>query len=87
MFEYKLVRQEHQCVIYFVRRINRRKVKGAVDWAAEHAPYIAMWNARIQQQYRHGAHHRSGSWMEYLRWLQQQSQMFLRLAYTEDDIA
>jgi hypothetical protein len=25
--------------------------------------------------------------MEYLRWLQQQSQMFLRPAYTEDDIA
>jgi hypothetical protein len=25
--------------------------------------------------------------MEYLRWLQQQSQMFLWLAYTEDDTA
>jgi hypothetical protein len=25
--------------------------------------------------------------MEYLRWLQQQSRMFLRLAYTEDNIA
>jgi hypothetical protein len=25
--------------------------------------------------------------MEYLRWLQQQSRMFLRPAYTEDDIA
>jgi hypothetical protein len=34
MFEYKLVRQEHQCVVYFVHRINRRKIKGAVDWVA-----------------------------------------------------
>jgi hypothetical protein len=34
MFEYKLVRQEHQHVVCFVRRINRRKIKGAVDWVA-----------------------------------------------------
>jgi hypothetical protein len=70
-----------------MRKINQRKVKGAVDWAAEHMPYIALWNARIQQHYLHGARHRSGPWMEYLRWLQQQSRMFLRLAYTEGDIA
>jgi hypothetical protein len=87
MFEYKLVHQEHQCVVCFMRKINQRKVKGAVDWAAEHMPYIALWNARIQQHYLHGARHRSGPWMEYLRWLQQQSRMFLRLAYTEGDIA
>jgi hypothetical protein len=87
MFEYKLVHQEHEHVVCFVRRINRRKVKGAVDWIAEHAPYIALWNARIQQHYLHDAHHWSGPWMEYLRWLQQQSQMFLRPAYTADDIA
>jgi hypothetical protein len=71
MFEYKLVRQEHQCVVCFVRRINRRKVKGAVDWAVEHAPYIALWNKRIRQLYLPSAHHISRPWMEYLRWLQQ----------------
>jgi hypothetical protein len=87
MFEYKLVRQEHQCVVCFVRRINQRKVKGDVDWAAEHTPYIAMWNTRIWQHYLHGARHRSRSWLEYLIWLQQQSRMFLRPAYTMDDIA
>jgi hypothetical protein len=87
MFEYKLVRQEHQRVICFVHRINRRKVKGAMDWSAEHAPYITLWNVRIRQHYLHRARHRSGPWMEYLMWLQQQSRMFLRLAYTEDDIA
>jgi hypothetical protein len=70
-----------------MRRINRRKVKGAMDWAAQHTPYIAIWNARIQQPYLHGACYRSRPWMEYLRWLQQQFQMFLRPAYTEDDIA
>jgi hypothetical protein len=87
MFEYKLVHQEHQRVVCFMCRINRRKVKGAVDWAAQHKPYIALWNVRIQQHYLHGARHRSGPWMEYLRWLQQQSRMFLRPAYSEDDIA
>jgi hypothetical protein len=56
----KLVRQEHQNVVCFVHRINRRKAKGVVDWAAEHVPYIAMWNAGIQQHYLHGARHRSG---------------------------
>jgi hypothetical protein len=70
-----------------MRKINRRKVKGVVDWTAEHAPYIVLWNARIQQHYLHGARQRSGPWMEYLMWLQQQSRMFLRPAYTEDDIA
>jgi hypothetical protein len=87
MFEYKLVHQEHQRVVCFVRRINQRKVKGVVDWAAEHTPYIALWNTRIQQHYIHDARHRRWSWMEYLRWLQQQSWMFHRPAYTEDDIA
>jgi hypothetical protein len=53
-----------------MRRINRRKVKGAMDWAAKHAPYIALWNVRIWQYYLHGARHMSGPWMEYLRWLQ-----------------
>jgi hypothetical protein len=48
MFEYKLVRQEHQCVVCFMRMINRRMVKGAMDWAAEHVPYIALWNVRIR---------------------------------------
>jgi hypothetical protein len=46
-----------------------------------------MWNANIRQHHLHGARHRSGLWMEYLRWLQQQSRMFLRPANTEDDIA
>jgi hypothetical protein len=87
MFEYKLVRQEHQRVVCFVHRINQRKVKGAMDWAAKHAPYIALWNTRIRQHYLYGARHRSGPWMEYLMWLQQQSRIFLRPAYTEDDVA
>jgi hypothetical protein len=47
MFKYQLVRLEHECVICFVRKINRRKFKGAVDWATHHVPYIAMWNTRI----------------------------------------
>jgi hypothetical protein len=34
-----------------------------------------------------GAQHRSGPWVEYLRWLQQQSPLFLRSAYNEEDIA
>jgi hypothetical protein len=42
MFEYKLVHLEHQRVASFVRRINRQKVKGAADWVAKHAPYIAL---------------------------------------------
>jgi hypothetical protein len=67
--------------------INQRKVKGLTDWAGQHAPYIALWNAKIWQHYLHGARHRSGPWMEYIRWLQQQFRMFLRPAYTEDDIA
>jgi hypothetical protein len=87
MFEYKLVRKEHQRVVCFMHKINWRKIKGVVDWAAENAPYIAPCNTRIQQHYLHGARHRSRPWMEYLRWLQQQYWMFLRLAYTEDDIA
>jgi hypothetical protein len=57
------------------------------DWAAQHEAYIALWNGRTWQHYHLGAWHRSGPWVEYLRWLQQQSQLFLKPAYTEDDIA
>jgi hypothetical protein len=34
-----------------------------------------------------GTAHRSGPWVEYLRWLQQQARLFLRSAYIEDLIA
>jgi hypothetical protein len=44
---------------FFVRRINRRKVKGPADWVAQHAPYIALWNVISQKLYLHSAHHRS----------------------------
>jgi hypothetical protein len=67
---------------FFVRRINRRNVKGPSDWAAQHTPYIALWNVRNQQHYLHSACHRSQPRVEYLRWLQQQSRLFLRPAYT-----
>jgi hypothetical protein len=72
-----------------VRRITRRRVKGPADFTAEHASYIALWNARATHHhfYLLGAQHRSGMWVEYLRWLQQQSQLFLRPAYTEEGIA
>jgi hypothetical protein len=72
-----------------MRRITQRKVKGPADFTAEHAPHIALWNARVtsHQFYLIGAQHRSCSWVEYLRWLQQQSRLFLRPAYTEEDKA
>jgi hypothetical protein len=71
-----------------MHRITRRRVKGPVDFIVEHAPYIALWNLRATHRhfYLLGAQHRSGPWVEYLRCLQQQGQLFLRLAYTEDDI-
>jgi hypothetical protein len=49
-------------VVCFVCRINRRKVKGPVDWTSHHAAYIALWNARASshQYYLHGAWHRKG---------------------------
>jgi hypothetical protein len=68
-------------------RINRRKVRGLVDWTAQHTAYIALWNVRTQQNYHLGTWHRSGPWVEYLSWLQQQSRLFLKLSYIEDDIA
>jgi hypothetical protein len=34
-----------------------------------------------------GTAHRSGPWVEYLRWLQQQARLFLRSAYIKDLIA
>jgi hypothetical protein len=74
-------------VICFMGRINWRKVKGPADWTAWHIAYIALWNERTRQNYHLGAQYRSGPWVEYLRWLQQQSRLFLKLAYTEHDIA
>jgi hypothetical protein len=72
-----------------MRRINQRRVKGVADWTREHTPYIALWNVRESrcQFYLHGAQHRSGLWKEYLRWLHQQAWLFLRPAYTDEDIA
>jgi hypothetical protein len=72
-----------------VNRINRRRNKGAEDWRAHHHAYIALWDVRgsSRHHYLHDARHRSGPWVEYLRWLQNQSQLFLRLAYTQADIA
>jgi hypothetical protein len=54
-----------------MRRINRRKIKGAADFTTEHASYIALWNTRATHQhfYLLGTAHRSGPWIEYLRWL------------------
>jgi hypothetical protein len=76
-------------VVYCVNRINRRRNKGVEDWRAHHHAYIALWDVRgsSRHHYLHGARHRSGPWVEYLRWLQNQSQLFLRLAYTQADIA
>jgi hypothetical protein len=70
-----------------MRRMNRKKVKGLVDWTAHHAAYIALWNVRSRQNYLHGARHRSKPWVEYLRWLHQQAWLFHRLAYTKGNIA
>jgi hypothetical protein len=38
------------------------KVKGAADFTIEHAPYIALWDARVAHHhfYLLGAQHRSG---------------------------
>jgi hypothetical protein len=76
-------------VVCFVRKITQRRVKGPADFIAEHVPYITLWNARAIccHFYLLGAQHRSGPWVEYLRWLQQQSPLFLRSAYNEEDIA
>jgi hypothetical protein len=59
------------------------------DWRAHHQAYITLWDMRgsSRQRYLHGARHKSGPWVEYLRWFQHQSRLFLRLAYTQDDIA
>jgi hypothetical protein len=76
-------------VVYFVNKINRRRNKGAKDWRAHHHAYIALWDTRgsSRQHYLHGARYRSGPWVEYLRWLQHQSWLFLRPAYTQAHIA
>jgi hypothetical protein len=65
------------------------KVKGPTNWTMHHSTYITLWNTRAtcHQFYLHGAQHRSRPWKEYLRWLQQQTRLFLRPAYTKEDIA
>jgi hypothetical protein len=76
-------------VVYFVNRINRRRNKGAEDWRAHHHTYITLWDMRgsSRQHYLHGAQHRTGPYVKYLRWLQHQSRLFLRPTYTQADIA
>jgi hypothetical protein len=76
-------------MVSFVHRINRRRNKGPTDWRVEHTPYITLWSVRgsNRQYYLHGSRHRRGPCVEYLRWLQLQSYLFLRLAYTQADIA
>jgi hypothetical protein len=76
-------------MVSFVHRIYWRRNKGPTDWRAEHTPYITLWNTRgsSRQYYLHGPRHSRGPWVEYLRWLQLQSCLFLRLAYTDADIA
>jgi hypothetical protein len=76
-------------MVCFIYRINQRRNKDPVDWRSEHAPYITLWNTRgsSRQFYLHGPRHRRGPWVEYLRWLQLQSRLFLRPAYTQTDRA
>jgi hypothetical protein len=76
-------------MVSFVHRINWRRSKGPMDLRAEHTPYITLWNVRgsSRQYYLHGPRHGRGPWVKYLRWLQLQSRLFLRLAYTEVDMA
>jgi hypothetical protein len=76
-------------VVFSVRRITRRKFKGAVNWSAKNATYVAFWNQRqpLRMYYLSGAMNRPGLYKEYFRWLHQHSRLFLESAYTEEHIA
>jgi hypothetical protein len=76
-------------VVCSVRRITQRKFKGMVDWSAENAAYIELWNQRQagRTHYLSGVVHRAGLYKEYLRWLHLQSRLFLKPACTEEHIA
>jgi hypothetical protein len=76
-------------MVFSMCMITRRKFKGVVDWSAEHAEYVTLWNKRqaLRMYYLSGFMHRLGPYKEYLMWLHQHSRFFLKPTYTKEHIA
>jgi hypothetical protein len=54
----------------------------------EHSTYTVLWNRKhkLQIYYLSGRMHRHEPYMEYLRWLHQNSHLFLKPTYNEEHI-
>jgi len=76
-------------VSFYMDRISRRTHKGAVNWIQKHDAYIVLWNNRqaSRMYYLAGPVHRPGPYIEYLRWLQQNSRLSIKPPFSEEHIA
>ncbi|TVU49649.1 hypothetical protein EJB05_00971, partial [Eragrostis curvula] len=63
-----------------LHKIDRRKVRGPVDWVVKHQPYISLWDARERfSMYPYdGPAHRNGPYKEYLVWFHNNARVFIR---------
>ncbi|CAL4969710.1 unnamed protein product [Urochloa decumbens] len=63
-----------------VERIDRRKQRGAKDWALKHQGHVNAWNARAGNLVYGGAMHRDGPYQAYLDWLKANTRLKLKVA-------
>ncbi|TVU34636.1 hypothetical protein EJB05_16477, partial [Eragrostis curvula] len=72
-----------------LHKFDRRKQRGAVNWAEKHQPYVAMWDNRGDNTIwpTSGPAHRARAFKQYLEWLHANSRLHLRPGITEAHIA
>ncbi|KAK3125502.1 hypothetical protein QOZ80_7BG0605810 [Eleusine coracana subsp. coracana] len=72
-----------------LHKIEKRKQRGAVNWAEKHEAWIHVWETRhaLTVYPSSGAVHRANAFSEYQLWLQQNSRLKIRPPLNPADIA
>ncbi|TVU39713.1 hypothetical protein EJB05_13149, partial [Eragrostis curvula] len=72
-----------------LHKCNRKKERGAVNWAEKHQAYIALWENRvnIRVQPTSGPRHLTVAFNEYLQWFHEVSRVHLKPALSGVAIA
>ncbi|CAL5068363.1 unnamed protein product [Urochloa decumbens] len=78
--EYRRCPPEHIDTNKELHGIDRRKQRGAKDWALKHQGHVNAWNARAGNLVYGGAMHRDGPYQAYLDWLKANTRLKLKVA-------
>ncbi|OEL29924.1 hypothetical protein BAE44_0009055, partial [Dichanthelium oligosanthes] len=71
---------EHPNTSRDLHKIDRRKFRGAINWAEKHQVYVQAWANRfhLRMDYNSGPVHRPDVYKQYLVWLHQNSRFTIK---------